>query len=228
MPGMRSAGLIGCIFLSTATPVAAQTPLTMPIVDTLALTSQPFLSRDAFHRALLSALPGLSIERDATNPPILDPFLWAIAGSFGPNGDRAIPGAIFICARYGLATRDYFAEHGFSTRETFELMGQVMPLPDDLEVWPEGAVARLHCSFVWDDERVVWILDEDPARLALEAVFTHVHPSGAEGSINPQGYRLDATGGARDSVAQVEGATVILTLGHQSVAFRSFLMGGGM
>ncbi len=227
---MRKAGLITGIALALSGAAAcAQTPINMPIADTLALTRQPFLARDAFMRALLSALPGLSVEPDTTDPAIMDPFLWALSGSFGLNGTRAVPGAIFACARYGLATRDYFAEHRLYEPEVFALMGQVLPLHDDPEVWPDGAVARLHCSFVWDDERVVYILGEAFARAALEAVFTDVRSVDVAASAQGTGsFRLEASHGPQDSVRHVEGAGVVLTQGHQSVTFRSFLMGGGM
>ncbi len=155
----------------------------------------------------------------------LDPYFWVLEGTFGPNGTRAVPGAIFACSRYGLGIRDYFAEQGFSTRQSFTLMGHVIPQPDDPDVWPEGAVARLYCSFVWDDERIVLILPEAPARLALDAVFDQVVQRDV-GQAGP-GYRLDASGGPGDSVVRVDSATVTLTQGHQSVTFRSFLMGGG-
>lgn len=220
---MRRTALIAATILSCGTTVHAQDAIEMPIREVLALSAQPFLDRDSFQGALNAALRGVRTDAGEIDPPVLDPFLWAISGSFGPNGTRTVPGAIFACARYGLSTREFFAEQGFSTWQSFQLMGRVIPQTDDTNVWPEGAVARLFCSFVWDDERVVLILPEAPARAALNAVFEQV----IIGSTSADVYRMDATLGPDDSVAQVESATVILTQGHQSVTFRSFLMGGG-
>jgi hypothetical protein len=160
-----------------------------------------------------------------------DPFLWAFSGSFGGPGAVARPGAIFACARYGLHTREQFAERGFSSAEMLDLMRRVMPLSDDPEVWPETAVARLHCTFIWDDVETVEILYADAARAGLSTVFATVEEADASTLHAPlfgeSGFRMTGTDGPQDSVVIVESGAVILTAGHQQVVFRAFLMGGG-
>ncbi|WP_224815079.1 hypothetical protein [Hasllibacter sp. MH4015] len=209
----------------------APDPLIMPMAAILDLARQPFLAEDRFIAALSEAVPTHLIRSGPMDTPEPDPFLWAIGGTFGPDSARALPGAIFGCGRYGLATREAFAERGFVEPRMFALMRAALPLSDDPDVWPDGAVARLHCSFVWDDARVVAIVPEDAALATLNAHYAEVGSSAniafRQALYGPDGYALTGRHGPSDTVIHVESAQIVLTLGHQSLTFRSFLMGGG-
>ncbi|ABD55425.1 hypothetical protein [Jannaschia sp. CCS1] len=210
---------------------AQEVAIAFPLRDVLELATQAHLDASGFEHVLAQALP---ITSEPTPLPNFqpDPFLWSLTGSFGGGGAHPRAGAIFACARYGLGTRDLFAEHGLTARESFTLMGQARPQFDDASVWPDGAVARLHCSFVWDDARVVAILPEHDTQLALAEVFNTLtalpQTNGTRIIYGEDGYRLDATDGPGDTMVHVESARMTLTLGHQSFTFRSFLMGGGV
>lgn len=233
------------VALAPPGPAGAEGPLALPVPAVLSLAEGAARDRAGFAADLAGVLPSARIDT-ASGPataaaggadiPAPDPFLWALGGEFGviaPGRPRS--GAIFACARYGLATRDLFAEHGFSDRQSFRLMQQALPLADDAAIWPEGAVARLHCAFTWDDAAQVAIVDLAEARAALGAAFATLaradrmgDGAGEAALFGEAGYRLRATGGRADSVVIVESGTITLTLGHQQVEFRSFLMGGGM
>ncbi len=230
---VRALTLAFVLALPHAVSAQAEAPLVLPADALFHLATQPYLDLAAFRTALGGVLPSARIRPgDAPDPPFDDPFLWALGGTFGAQPDIDRPGAIFGCARYGLATRDWFADQGFSAPASFRLMGQVLPLSDDATLWPEGAVARLHCTFVWDDARRVAIVPRAEAEAALALRFSQVIVE-ADGALQPlplygeAGFRLHAIGGAVDSVGQVESGTIILTQGHQAVSFRAFLMGGG-
>lgn len=215
--------------VSLALPAQGQEALEFPLHALLDLSQHAHLGAPAFERELAEVLPITSTQTPAPETP-LDPFLWALSGSFG-HGENPRPGAIFSCARYGLETRDTFAQHGLTAPETFALMGYARPQFNDAEVWPDGAVARLYCTFVWDDARVVAILPEAATRAAFAQSFdtltTLSGPARSVATYGEEGFRLDAANGPRDSVVQVESARMTLTLGHQAFSFRSFLMGGG-
>ncbi len=78
---MHKAGYIfgSVVFLSAAMQAQAQDPIDMPIAEVLALTSQPYLGRDAFRRALLSAVPGLVSAPNTANSPILKRFAFYVS-----------------------------------------------------------------------------------------------------------------------------------------------------
>ncbi|OAN75571.1 hypothetical protein A8B78_16310 [Jannaschia sp. EhC01] len=217
------------IFTLAVLPATAQeAPLRFPLGGVLALANQAYLDRNSFERALTTLFPlAISPERPPDTAPI-DPFLWSLSGSFGGTGAHPRPGAIFECTRYGLATREVFAAEGMSSARTFALMRYARPQFDDATNWPEGAVARLHCVFVWDDVRVVEIMPESASRAPLATLFQTLTDQPSPSQVyGAAGYRIDATGGPDDSVVQVESARMTLTLGHQSLSFRSFLMAGG-
>lgn len=227
----RHISVLLAVFLH-ALPASAQgeRPLTFPLTDILALAELAHLGRTGFSQALSDILP-LNIQQTTALDAALDPFLWSLSGSFGTQTASQVPGAIFECARYGLGTREAFAEFGFTAPETFALMRLARPQYNDPETWPDGAVARLHCAFVWDDARVVEIVGADPTRAGLAANFDTLierpQTDMTRAVYGEDGYRIDATRGLEDSVVQVESARMTLTLGHQSLSFRSFLMGGG-
>ncbi|GAB5445851.1 MAG: hypothetical protein Gyms2KO_07240 [Gymnodinialimonas sp.] len=200
-----------------------------PLADILGIAAHAHLDRTGVLRELGAVVPlSVAAETPLSRAPN-DPFLWSLTGSFGGTGAHPRPGAIFACARYGLETRDVIAANGLASRQTFALMRFAQPQFDDTAVWPEGAVARLYCSFVWDDARVVEIMAEAATREGLGALFQTLTDRPAPPQIyGEEGYRIDATGGRDDSVVQVESARMTLTLGHQSLTFRSFLMGGGV
>lgn len=217
--------------LTSGHAAAQDVPIPFPLSDILGLAAHAHLDAGAFERDLADALPITPHSAPAPDVPP-DPFLWSLNGRFGGRGDHPRPGAIFGCARYGLGTRELFAEHGLTARETFLLMGYARPQFDDDDVWPEGAVARLYCSFVWDDARVVEILPEAATRIGLAQVFTTLtslpQTSDTQAVYGEDGFRIDALNGPDDSVVRIESARMTLTLGHQSLTFRSFLMGGGV
>lgn len=221
------------IALMCALPVAAQradAPLTLPLPEVLSLAQHAHLDAAGFRRVLEAVLPVTIIPNPAPQNAPLDPYLWALSGTFGGDGAHPRAGALFVCARYGLGTRDSFAEHGFATQETFALMRYTRPQSDDPQVWPEGAVARLFCSFIWDDVRVVEIVPEAVAEAVLADAFARLTPLGPDARTplyGEGGYRLHAMQGTADTVVQIESATVTLTQGHQALLLRSFLMGGG-
>ena len=220
------------VLFSIASSACAQDgPIDFPLAPVMELAMVAHLGRDGFAQRLAQALPDLVVApsgREATGD---DPWLYSISGHFGGTGAHPRPGAIFACGRYGLATRDLFVEHGFSTPETFALMGDVRPLIHDSAVWVPGAIARLHCTFVWDDAETVRILGRGAAELGLAAFFETVETPaaalapvfGAEG-----GYDLLGTNAADALSIWVESGWVELTNGHQEVSFRAFLMGGAV
>ncbi len=224
-------GLISLGFALLATgPLAAQ-PLNFPLAEILALASHADAQADRFQDRLEAALPGVQFEPSPEIASVDDPFRWALGGIFGGEGASPRPGALFGCARYGVATRDLFTEYGFARPETFGLMGAVLPLADDAEVWPEAAVARLHCTFIWDDAETVAILPEAAAAAGLRAVYAQVEIE-TGGLFLPllgeDGFRLSGRNDAGDSIVWVESGDVILTNGHQQVSFRAFLIGGAV
>lgn len=203
----------------------------LPVGDVLSLIEGAYLAQDGFEETLRAVFPALSVTHDAGPVAIDDPFFWSLGGRFGAHPPGSDPGTIFRCARYGLGTLDWFAEHGFSTPKSFALMGVALPLYDDAALWPEGAVARLHCSFIWDDARVVSILRPDTAREALAGMFMEVVDATANAPaalLGAEVFALEAHGGPSDTVVQGRTAAITLTQGHQQVSFRSFLMGGGV
>ncbi len=215
-----------------ASKSALAEPLVFPIEEVLALGNLAYSSADTFEDSLAAILPNLRREPSEALATQDDPFRWAMGGTFGGEGASAVPGAIFGCARYGIHTRDLFAEHGFARPETFGLMGEVLPLSDDDEVWPEAAVARLHCTFIWDDAETVAIMPEHLALAALFQVFEAVDQGEDSNLFLPLlgegGFRFFATNGPNDSVVWLESGDVILTNGHQQVSFRAFLIGGAV
>ncbi len=225
---MRRA-LLPLLALVMAKPLSAQEGQTFPLAEVLALSRSAFAAEAAFTDALSGILP-LTIERSGPLPTDLpDPFLWAISGSVGEPSPAGGPGAIFSCARYGLSTRDTFAERGMLDPEMFALMGVLQPGFDDATRWPKGAVARLSCDFVWDDARIIAILPRSVADGVLALRYTRLtDQTGPADIFGEAGFSLLAEAGEHDSVVLQDSAQVVLTLGHQQVRFRSYLMGGGM
>lgn len=224
--------LLPCILCAvSATDLGAQ-PLEFPAAEILALGAHAYEPEAGMRRRLEVILPDLVIEPAAPLAVDEDPFRWAMGGSFGGQGASPVPGAIFGCARYGLFTRDLFRELGLVHRRTFPLISTLLPLYDDEAVWPEGAVARLHCVFIWDDAETVRIMPEEVARRSLRAVFDEIRTdedaSVYEPLLGEDGFRLFGQNGESDSVSWLESGDVILTNGHQQVSFRAFLMGGAV
>ncbi|WP_339983289.1 hypothetical protein [Gymnodinialimonas ulvae] len=206
-------------------------PLDLPVAEVLALGQAAYADRASFERVLQARMPSVVFDAGGQVASVEDPFLWSLAGRFGGAGASPRPGAIFGCARYGVATRDLFLEYGFAAPETFALMGDALPLSDDVEVWPNAAVARLHCIFVWDDAETVRIVPEPAAQAALGHLFEAVTAQ-QEGSdfavLGEDGFRLRGRNGAGDRVVWLESGDVILTNGHQQVSFRAYLIGGAV
>ncbi|MBF9033849.1 hypothetical protein HKCCE2091_06320 [Rhodobacterales bacterium HKCCE2091] len=226
-----------CALLALVAPMArAQdraAPLILDLDGVLSLSERPWLGRRDFVAALGEVLPGLWLTPYARGEATADPFRWSVTATFGSDDGSRATGTRVACARYGLSTRDRFRDEGFTSPAGFALMQELLPQFDDAEAWPDGAVARLYCSVTWDDARVVAILPEGPARSGLEARFAVVERLAGGGAVQPglygqTGFRLRARGGAADTRFEVESARVVLTLGHQQVTFRSFLMGGGV
>ncbi|MEJ6394716.1 hypothetical protein V8J82_15730 [Gymnodinialimonas sp. 2305UL16-5] len=221
------------VVFAYVTPAAAQQatfPVTLDLPAIFSLAEQPYLTEEAFRQALLRALP--SFYRDPVEPdlPPTDPLLWSINGDFADPTGPLIGGGILTCARYGVETRDWFASRRATDREVFDLTRHVLPWFDDADIWPDGAIARLACTLVWDDTRSVAIVSQAAAEDVLEQMFEHVAPNtrpDAWATYGDSGYRLDAGGGRADSVVRADSASVILTIGYQELRFRSFLMNGG-
>ncbi len=234
---MKHSFALACVLAALVGPLRATSQSADPALDfplgaILDIAELAHLDAPRFLDALGGPLPLTTVEAPPVVSSFPDPFLWAASGSFGGQGASPIPGAIFLCGRYGLATRDAFAERGFTDRETFGLMGRLQPATDDIAAWPDGAVARLSCTFVWDDAQTVAILPEEGVRGVLEPQFASLARRGDPPASAPvfgeDGFELIARTGRNDTLVVVDRAVVVLTLGHQSVSFRSFLMGGGM
>jgi hypothetical protein len=234
-----------CLFLLFAPPpLSAQeaAPVTLDPAEILALGEAPWLDRAGFRDRLEAALGGISVDM----PPLPeamradDPFLWSLTGRFGaPLAGSSVPGGIFACSRYGLATRDVMSANSLSDPRAFALFGATQAAHDDAAVWPEAGLARLSCMITWDDTRRVAIIPETPATAALHARFDEVRRLGDAEIIGAdwqdypprygdEGYRLEASRGARDSVLVYESALIELTVGHQAIRFRAFLLNGGV
>lgn len=84
---------------------------------------------------------------------------------------------------------------------------------------------------MWDDARVVAILPEVRARTGLAAMFDTLITLPQDASTvtvyGEDGYRIDASTAPQDSVVHINNARMTLTLGHQSLSFRSFPMEAG-
>lgn len=226
--------------LAAAHPAIAQVALDPD--EVLTLSEMAWADRADFLAALDPAMGGLTLDMPRLPEGVRaeDPFLWSVTGSFGAAIDGVgTTGGIVACSRYGLATRDMLAERSLSDPDTFALFAATQAAPDDPDVWPEAAVARLACMITWNDTRRVAILPEEPARAVLDARFDHVSRSGdaevlgealdtAAPIYGEDGYLLRARGGRADSVIEVESARIELRVGHQLVRFRAFLMNGGM
>ena len=233
---MKRALILFCLCLILPLRVSAQVVLDADAV--FALSETPWRDRAAFHEALDAALGGVVIETGPMPDELraADPWLWSLMGRFGAELDGvSTPGGIVACSRYGLATRDRLAATDLTDPEAFALYGATRASPDDASVWPENAVARLACMITWDDTRRVAILPEVAARDALARRFDRIArrdeadaETGGLVIYGPDGFRLEATDGRRDSVVQLESARIELRVSHQAIRFRSFLMNGGM
>ena len=204
------------------------------------LTGQAHFGEMAFLAELQAHVPGFLAR---SGPPDVsatedDPFYWVIQGSFGAPGGR-IPAGLVHCARYGLAIRDQMAARRVSDPEVFPLLTATRAERDDLEIWPEEAVALLRCSFAWDDALRLrpWTEDEAHALLALgfaetvrvdDTVIRAEEGEHIRAQYGADGYRLVGRDGPRSSYHWVERVQVVRQISHQRVSFRVFLMGGGV
>lgn len=222
--------LMYCLGLAQPAP-AQEGPLTLDVGAVLRLGLDPWQGRAEFAQSLALLLPSFRADANGLGASgiLNDPFLWVLSGHFAAPPVAGVPGGILSCARYGLATRDWLAEHPLSDPETFALYRLILPSPDDAQVWPDAAIARLGCTLTWDDERAVAIIPAEVAWLGLREHFDSVTRSGSgEALYGSAGYRLDAGEGQEDSMRVLESARIVLTVRHQTLSFRAFLMNGGM
>lgn len=208
-------------------------PVALDLPAILSLSDRPWLDADGFAADLAMAVPGFQPRPfRGRDPAPDDPFFWTIRGHFADPPVPHIPGGVVSCSRYGLVTRDVFATFGFSDRATFRLFQQVQPAPDDAEVWPEEAIARLSCRLAWDDSRAVDIIAVRDATAAVVDLFEEVTLPDVDrtraGNFGPDGYQVLGRDGLRDVVVFVESAQIVRTLNYQTLTFRAFLLNGGM
>ncbi|MEM1274676.1 MAG: hypothetical protein AAGF88_12725 [Pseudomonadota bacterium] len=226
---MRSAVFI--LSLAMMGPARAEPPVTLDLAGLVALVSEPWRNGPTFEADLAEMLPGLVISTDTLPGGPRDPFAWVRDGHFASVPGVVPIGANVICSRYGLATRDHFAERELTDPETFRLFSLYQVEHDEATAWPEGAVARMSCHITWDDSRALTILPEDVVAEILAQSFAEISdtkPPGQAAFYGAEGYRLTATGGISDTVRVLDRSVVVLTLRHQSVRVRSFLMNGGL
>jgi|GEM_PF-1711576 len=234
--------LIALMFAPASASAQAGEPVTLDPLAMLALGDEPWRDRSAFRAGLDAALGGITVDMPRLPDTLRaeDPFLWSLTGRFGaPLAGSTVPGGLFACSRYGLATRDRMAATSLSDPRAFALFGATQAAHDDAEVWPEAGLARLSCTITWDDTRRVAIIPEAPATAALQGLFDEVARLGdaevmGDGWQNyaprygAEGYRLEARAGPRGSVIVYDSALIELTVGHQLIRFRAFLLNGGV
>jgi hypothetical protein len=169
--------LLALLSIASASASRAEAPVVVDPAAIIALAGEPWRDRQGFVEVLEGALGGLELDMPRLPEAVRgeDPFLWSVMGRFG----AAVPGVrssggIVTCSRYGIATRDMLAERNLSDPAVFAIFGATQAAPDDAEVWPETAVARLACVVTWNDTRRVAILPEAPAFAALAARFERV------------------------------------------------------
>lgn len=216
-------------------------PVALDLAAILDLAERPWLDRDLMETELQALLWGYAASPApvADDVTLADPWFWSISAEFGsPRPDLRTAGALVFCARYGQETRERLASATLSDPSVFRLLRLVQPAHDDADVWPEDAVARVSCMITWDDRRRVEILPVADVRLPLAERFESVTVTGDaehyglgwEGYAplyGPEGYRVEARGGPRNSAAIVDNVVVELRVTHQRISFRSFLRGGG-
>ena len=238
---MRTLAL--CLALSLGPAHAQDTgPVTLDPAAVLALGAEPWRDREQFRDRLDLALGGITLDMPRLPEELraADPFLWSLTGRFGaPLAGSSVPGGLFACSRYGLSTRDLMAETSLTDPRAFALFGATQAAHDDAEAWPEAGLARVACTITWDDTRRVAIIPEGPATAALQARFDEVRRLGdaemlgADWQSQPprygeDGYRLEARFGSASSVLVYDSALIELTVGHQAIRFRAFLLNGGV
>jgi hypothetical protein len=223
-------------------PARAEGAVTIDPDAVLDLAAEPWRDRSGFRARLATVLGDLQVDMPRLPDALLqdDPFLWSLTGRFGaPVEGTSAPGGIFACSRYGLSTRDIMAESNLTDPRTFALFGATQAAHDDAEAWPEAGLARLACMITWDDTRRVEIIPEAPAVAAVAARFDEVSLTGDAERYGEnwqdyapiygeQGYRLEGRGGARTSLLVLDRALIELTVGHQKIRFRAFLLNGGV
>ncbi|MEL6531498.1 MAG: hypothetical protein AAFQ06_00525 [Pseudomonadota bacterium] len=218
-----------CIVALCPGPLAAegQAPIALDLAALLALAESPWRSEDSFLDVLHETVPNFAERRGGSRltVPHNDPFLYNISGHFAQPPTPHLPGGVLSCTRYGLETRDLFVSEGFTSPSAFALYQEARPAPDDADVWPETAIARLACSFVWDDSRSVEIIARGPAEVSLRTAFERLSDLGDE---TAQTYHLVGHGGREDTSMLVESAEIVLTPSYQLLSFRAFLLNGGM
>jgi hypothetical protein len=239
---MRALALCLALLAPAVAPAQEGGPVTLDPTAVIAMGAEPWLDRAAFRDRLNAVLGGITVDMPSLPDELRaeDPFLWSLTGRFGaPLEGARVPGGLFACSRYGLSTRDLMAETSLTNPRAFALFGATQAAHDDAEVWPEAGLARLSCTLTWDDTRRVAIIPEGPATAALQARFDRVLRLGdaevlgeAWQSYPPRygedGYRLEAREGARTSVLVYDSALIELTVGHQAIRFRAFLLNGGV
>ncbi len=197
------------------------------------------MGREAFEAELTIALPELRIERGSRPDGAFDdPLFWTIRGAFGPVGD-GIPAGLVHCARYGLATRDLLTSRAVSDPEIFPILIATRAEADDAEIWPDEAIALLRCSFAWDDARRIRPWRRSEAEVWVQDLFTAITRRD-DASIRAQsgqhirdqygtdGFRIIGRDGPRRSYYWWESLEITRQLSHQRVAFRVFLLSGGV
>lgn len=211
-------------------PGAAQAPLALDLAALIELGAEPWHDAGAFEGELAEILPGLSVQL-VIDEDRSDPFAWSLSGGFAAIPDVAPIGGIISCSRMGFPTRDFLLGSEPSDRAAFRLFRLYDVEHDLAAAWPEGAVARLLCELTWDDSRAVAILSRAEVAPVLAAEHVEISdttPSGQDAFFGTDGYRLRAEGGRRDSVVIQDRTIVTLSLRHQAVSIRSYLMNGGM
>lgn len=229
-------------FSVSAPPARAEGPVTVDPGALLDLAAEPWRDRASFRAELARVLGGLELDMPRLPEAVLaeDPFLWSLTGRFGaPLDGTTTPGGLFACSRYGLSTRDVMAEGSLTDPRAFALFGATQAAHDDAEAWPETGLARLACLITWDDTRRVAIIPEGAALAAVAARFDTVSLTGdaeRHGAgwrdrppfYGDEGYRLEGRGGAETSVLVLDRALIELTVGHQAIRVRAFLLNGGV
>lgn len=217
--------------MMAAPPAVAQPPVSLDLPGLLDAMTEPWSQGPGFAARLSEVLPGLDVRQRVSVVVADDPFAWSFDGRFAAIADTVPMGARISCARIGFVTRDFLLTSELSRPAAFEVFRLYDVESDLAEAWPEDAVARLVCDLTWDDTRAVTILSEAGVRATLEAQFAQVQdrqPEGQDLFYGADGYRLRGEIGQSDTVIHLDRADVTLTLRHQSVFLRSYLLNGGM
>lgn len=219
-------------------PLSASAQERLEPSDVAALARSVHLPRADIVDQLTDIAPGFRLRPSRTPGIAEDPFLWTLSAAFGA-ATGPLPAGFVHCVRYGLATRDILSSHAASDPLVFPIVTALRIETDDLEVWPDDAVALMRCSFAWDDagRLIPWAEAEAADIIAGDfAQVTRVDDAAIRAQsgshILPQygetGFRLAGRDGPRESYYWVERLMVSRQISHQRVMLRVFLLGGGV